>query len=81
MATTIKIKGRRYEFKLPVAALRLNEDIQALKRIIRELDSLEPSNVSGRTEGVSVLLMMQRMAWLCKAYAERKLRHEYLKRM
>ena len=67
-------------FKLPVAALRLNEDIQALKRIMRELESLEPSNLSERTEGVSALRMMQRMAWLCKAYAERKLRHEYLRR-
>ena len=77
--TVGKVKVVRW-FKLPVDALKLNEDLQALSRILRELESIEPRNVSERTEGVSVLRMLTSMTWLCKRYAERKLRHEYLKR-
>ena len=67
-------------FKLPVAALKLNEDLQTLRRILRELDTLEPSNVTDRTQGVSVLRMLRSMTLLCERYASMKLRREYLKR-
>jgi hypothetical protein len=67
-------------FKLPVAALRLNEDLQTLGRILKELDSLEPSNVSKPDMGWTILKMLKTMTLACQRYATLKLRNDYLKR-
>jgi hypothetical protein len=67
-------------FKLPVAALRLNEDLQALGRILKELDSIEPSSVSKSSLAPEVLRMLKTMTKACQRYASIKLRNDYLKR-
>lgn len=67
-------------FRLPVAALRLNEDIRALERIIEELGTLDIGNITQNSaDGVNILRMMQSMTRLCHKYAVDKLKREHLR--
>jgi hypothetical protein len=80
MATTKLIGGKRYQFALPVAALKINEDIQALERILRELKGIDPVNISKSSMGPEILKMLKTMTLACQRYASLKLRNDYLKR-
>jgi hypothetical protein len=64
---------------VPLDALRLNEDIQALKRCRELLDSLEPINIADDREiGKTTLFLMLKVIRVCKRNAEAKLRREFL---
>jgi hypothetical protein len=78
MEATVKLS--RLRRISPVDALRLNEDIQALRRIRKELDGIEPSNVSRHELAPEILKVLKVMTLACQRYAEIKLRNDYLKR-
>ena len=70
----------KVRFKLPVAALRLNEDIQTLGRILQDLETIDPASISDKEQGELILRMMRTMGKACERYATIKLRKDYLRR-
>jgi hypothetical protein len=65
--------------RVPLDALTLNENIQALKRCQELLDSVEPINIANDREiGKTTLFLMLKVIRVCKRNAEAKLRREFL---
>ena len=64
-------------YRTPVDALRLNEDIRALERAIRELKTVDRYNVQDDPDADTLWMIIQKL-WLCQRTAQQKLRTEFL---